>query len=608
MRPSLRLARNVPASWRSSSSRRSVAALFTVFCALAIAPVTRAYDLIGSAWPDGDIPLVLALAPPPSQQPLFDGAPDFNSVAESALQEWNVHLSRSRLVPVRNDGVERRRGNRINNVFFDATVYGMAFGENVLAVTLGSSNVATGRSTEKDVVFNSALTWNSYRGVLRSGIREFRRVALHEFGHVLGLDHPDQANPRQSVPAVMNSIVSSVEGLQSDDIAGARALYDVNSGAPSIAAHPQSRTVPVGNSYTMSVTATGVGPLSYTWTFSAAGTSDIEPLRLATGPTYTIGSVQLADAGVYRCVVRNSTGGMMTSNAATLAVTPLATSAATTLANLSTRGAVGTESNVLIAGFVIGGATPKNLLLRAAGPALADFGVTGALADPILRVRNGAGQIVAESDNWSAGSDAAAIGAASDRLGAFRFRDGSNDAAVVAQLPPGSYTATVSGAGGATGVALVEAFDADADAATARSRKLVNIATRGQVTGGDDVLIAGLVVDGPGPRTYLIRAIGPTLRNEPFNVTTAMRDPFLQVYRGETLLRENDDWDAPESAQPALREASQRVGAFPMTEVRSSSGLDAAMLITLQPGSYTAKVSGFEGSTGVALIEVYEVP
>jgi hypothetical protein len=90
-----------------------------------------------------------------------------------------------------------------------------------------------------------------------------------------------------------------------------------------------------------------------------------------------------------------------------------------------------------------------------------------------------------------------------------------------------------------------------------------------------------------------------------------LRDPFLQIYQGETLLRENDDWDASASAQPALREASTRVGAFAMLETRDTatqSGLDAAMLITLQPGSYTAKVSGFEGGTGVALVEVYELP
>jgi hypothetical protein len=101
----------------------------------------------------------------------------------------------------------------------------------------------------------------------------------------------------------------------------------------------------------------------------------------------------------------------------------------------------------------------------------------------------------------------------------------------------------------------------------------------------------------------LIRAVGPTLANAPFNVSGVLNDPFLQIYEGETLLRENDDWDAPLSAQPALRAAATRVGAFAL-QVRR----DAAMIVTLQPGSYTAKVTGFQGSTGVALVEIYELP
>ena len=131
----------------------------------------------------------------------------------------------------------------------------------------------------------------------------------------------------------------------------------------------------------------------------------------------------------------------------------------------------------------------------------------------------------------------------------------------------------------------------------------MNIATRGQVRSGEDILIAGLVIAGPGPRTYLIRAVGPTLRNAPFNIGGALNDPFLQVYQDETLLRENDDWDSPLSAQPALREAATKVGAFTLQSRR-----DAAMIVTLQPGSYTAKMTGFEGATGVGLIEIYEIP
>jgi len=184
-------------------------------------------------------------------------------------------------------------------------------------------------------------------------------------------------------------------------------------------------------------------------------------------------------------------------------------------------------------------------------------------------------------------------------LGAFQFHGGSRDAALLATLPPGNYSAVVSGVGDTTGVALVEAYDADPDAATSRTRRLVNIATRGFVGEGEDALIAGLVVNGPGPRTFLIRAVGPTLAKAPFNVhRDASAIPFCKFIRAKPAARENDDWDSPSPRNP--RCAPPRPASAPlrsMIERASGAGIDAAMLITLQPGSYTAKVSGFEGVT-----------
>ena len=567
-----------------------------------LATPLQAFDLLGTSWPDGNITMHLQLGP--ASGPLLDGSPDWATVAESALNEWNQHMTRSKFVAERNSTATISRSNRINNVIFRNDVYGQAFDARTLAVTLGSSSSATGRSTEKDVIFNANRTWNSYRGALRSGTSEFRRVALHEFGHVLGLDHPDQASPAQFVDAVMNSTISSgTETLRPDDIAGARAIYDpIPTGSiPAIAAHPQSRSLKVGESYTFGVTATGAEPLTYTWSFRPAGRTSSEIYRLATGASYTIGSVQVDDAGTYTVTV-SGPGGAVISNSATLNVAAIATDRDTTLTNISTRGVVGTGSSVLIAGFVVGGTTSKNILVRAAGPALSGFGVSGALADPVLSIANPAARVIAQNDNWETSEVASDLSAVAARLGAFQFKTGSRDAALLVTLPPGNYTATVSGNGG-TGVALVEVYDADADAVTARTRKLVNIATRGQVSSGDNILIAGLVVAGPGPRTYLIRAVGPTLALAPFNVSGALNDPFLQIFQDETLLRENDDWDTPLAAQPALGSAAQSVGAFPL-QVRR----DAAMIITLQPGSYTAKVTGFQGSTGVGLVEIYEMP
>jgi hypothetical protein len=252
---------------------------------------------------------------------------------------------------------------------------------------------------------------------------------------------------------------------------------------------------------------------------------------------------------------------------------------------------------------VIDGTTNKTVIVRAAGPALTGYGVSGALQDPRLEIiRFDTGATVAANDNWETGNNAATLSAAFTRLGAFGFAADSKDAAVLASLPPGVYTAKLSGVGSTTGVALVEAYDADPDAPTALTRKLLNISTRGQVGTGDNVLIAGLVVDGPAPRRYLIRAIGPTLAT--YGVAGALDDPILQIYdSANTLIRENDDWDTPPSGQQALLDAANAVGASPL-QVRR----DSAMIITLQPGRYSAKVTGFGSTTGVALVEIYELP
>lgn len=566
--------------------------------AAATVPAARAFSTYGRSWPSGEIVMHVQLGPAPGI--LSDGETSWGSVAEAAMNEWNAQISRSRLVALHDSTAPRGQGNRISNVFFAPDVYGEAFGTGVLAVTVSYRNFRT--TTESDIVFNSGKTWDSYRGWLRRDIVDFRRVALHEFGHALGLDHPDEAVPPQAVNAVMNSRVSNTEFLTGDDVSGIQSLYGTGiaaTGAPVILTQPAGTTVQVTGSYTMNVAATGGGALTYAWRFQAAGASMSEPFRLANGPSYTIGSVQPADAGTYSVTVSNASG-RVTSASATVNVMPLTTTSDTTLANISTRGVVGVDAGVLIAGLVIRGNTPKQVIVRAVGPSLGSFGIGGSLADPRLKIVDESGRVVAENDNWESAGNPAELGATFARLGAFQFQSGSRDAAVAVTLPPGSYTAQVSGAGGATGVALVEAYDADPNAATSRSRRLVNIATRGQVGTGEDVLIAGLVVTGPGPRTYLVRAVGPTLAYHA--VPGVLDDPFLQIYKGETLLRENDDWDSPASAQPALREAAQKVGAFPL-QVRR----DAAMIITLQPGSYTAKVSGYSGETGVGLVEIYEL-
>ena len=580
-------------------ARALLPALSAFTLALTLLPnPARAFNFTGVVWPDGTIPMHLQLDATPSG--LLDGATDWADIAESALNDWNAHLARAKFTVVRNSTATRARGNRTNNVFFSSTIYGTAFDSRTLAVTLGSSSTTTLAPTERDVIFNTARTWNSYRGALRGGITEFRRVALHEFGHVLGLDHPDEAEPAQNVAAVMDSIVSSVETLRADDIAGARALYDQT------ATHRPL----VGTPFTLAVSPAGTGPFTYTWHFRPTGTALVEEFRLPSSGSYTIGSVELSDAGTYVATATAPSGAFF-SQTAVVEPVAVATDSRTRLANLSTRGHVGIGGEVMIVGFNVSGPSAKTLLIRAAGPALGDLGVGTPLPDPLLTLNNAAGTAIGANDNWDASVDAAALSAASARLGAFAFKPGSRDSALLVTLPPGSYTAVVSGIAATVGNALIEVYDADPDAATSGSRRLVNLSTRGTVGTGDDALIAGLVVAGPAPRTFLIRAVGPTLTRAPFNLSGALLDPFLQLFRDQTLLRENDDLDAPLTGVPALRAAGDRVGAFRLLESRITalrSGLDSVMLVTLAPGAYTAKVTGFEGATGIALIEIYEMP
>jgi len=269
------------------------------------------------------------------------------------------------------------------------------------------------------------------------------------------------------------------------------------------------------------------------------------------------------------------------------------------LRNLSTRGQVGTGANILIAGFVVGGSAPKQVMVRAIGPSLTPFGITGALADPQLQLFNGT-TLIATNDNWGGAGD---ISTAANNTGAFPLNPTSLDSAILMTLPPGSYTAQVSGVGGRTGVALVELYDVD-NLSPFSSQKVMNVATRGVVGSGQNQLIAGFAVSGNTAKKVLIRAVGPTLGTAPFNVGGVLADPILRLVRSDnTIIRENDNWEAGNDVS-LINDASTRVGAFPL----APGGRDAAMLINLPPGTYSAQVSGPGTTTGVALVEVYEVP
>lgn len=260
-----------------------------------------------------------------------------------------------------------------------------------------------------------------------------------------------------------------------------------------------------------------------------------------------------------------------------------------------------TSFDPFVAGFVITGTSPKPVMIRATGPALAAFGLGGTLPNPKLELYRGAAKIQ-ENDDWSLAPNAADITATAARTGAFPLAASSTDAVLLATLEPGGYTAQVSSVTGASGVALVEVYDAGSTAVTAETPRLINISTRANVAGGEGLLIAGIVITGNSPKKILIRATGPALAA--FGVPGALADPLLKLYKGDVVLRQNDNWSDSATEAALLAAAGSATGAFALTPGTK----DAALLITLEPGAYTAQVSGVGGAAGAALVEVYEVP
>lgn len=269
--------------------------------------------------------------------------------------------------------------------------------------------------------------------------------------------------------------------------------------------------------------------------------------------------------------------------------------------NFSTRAQVGGGASVLVAGFVIPGEHAKPLLLRAAGPSLAAFGVTGVLADPQLQLFTGT-TLLAANDNWTTD---ATLAETMQRAGAFAFPTGSRDAAFSALLPAGAHTVQVGGTGGSSGTALFELYDL-ADPSVTEAAGCTNFAARGSVGSDQAPLTAGFVVSGYTTRKYLLRVAGPALAAAGLT-SGVLADPRLRLVRTagglEYAFGENDNWDGT-SAHSAVAEAAGKVGAFPF----ASGSRDAALVVALPPGIYTATASATGSASGIALLELYELP
>ena len=249
------------------------------------------------------------------------------------------------------------------------------------------------------------------------------------------------------------------------------------------------------------------------------------------------------------------------------------------LLNVSTRAQVKTGDGVMIGGFIVSGDNAKRVVLRAMGPSLAHDGITGLLSDPLLQLFDSAGVLVESNDN----------SITSDNSASPLKPDNSTESLLTAILPPGNYTAIVSGVGSSQGIALFELYDLD----PANSR-VGNISTRGEAGTGTDIIIGGFIVGGTEATRTVVRALGPSLSS--LGVSGALPDPRLELHDSDgTLLFSNDNWQSTQQ---------QEISA---TGLAPSNPRESAILATLQPGNYTALVSGAGTTTGVALVEVYDL-
>ena len=240
----------------------------------------------------------------------------------------------------------------------------------------------------------------------------------------------------------------------------------------------------------------------------------------------------------------------------------------------------------MIGGFIITGNAPKKVVLRGMGPVLANFGISDFLADPFLELHGSSGSLLQSNDNWkdTQQTEIEATGLAPGN---------DKEAAIVATLTPGAYTALLTGKNGATGVGVVELYDANTGVAS----QLGNISTRGFVQGGNDLLIAGFILGNSAANEHIaIRGLGPSLSQ--FGLSNVLADPTIELHdsNGVTLIT-NDDWGSDAVSAAALI----------ANNLAPSNPKEAGIYTSLPPGAFTAILSGKNGGVGIGLVEIYNL-
>jgi hypothetical protein len=271
------------------------------------------------------------------------------------------------------------------------------------------------------------------------------------------------------------------------------------------------------------------------------------------------------------------------------------------ITNLSTRSFVQTGEHVMIGGFIVHGTGPKRVIIRAIGPELTQYGITNALANPTLELHNGSGGLIATNDDWQTTILGGIIttNQVGDIQNSGHVPTAASESAIIADLQPGNYTAILRGVNNSAGVALVEVYDLSPGA----SSSLGNISTRSFVQTGEHVMIGGFIVQGTGPKRVIIRAIGPELTQ--FGIPDALANPTLELHNGGgAVIATNDDWQTTIIGGVIT---GNQVSDIQNSGHAPTAATESAIIANLQPGNYTAIVRGVNNTTGVALVEVYDL-
>ena len=274
------------------------------------------------------------------------------------------------------------------------------------------------------------------------------------------------------------------------------------------------------------------------------------------------------------------------------------------LGNISTRAFVQTDDDVMIGGFIVQGTEPKRVIIRVLGPELTQYGVPNLLVNPTLELHDHTGALIASNDNWRTTIIGGII--TSDQVTDIRNSGYAptdlRESAIVANLSAGNYTAIVRGVSRTAGVALMEVYDLNPEPTST----LRNISTRSFVQTGDNVMIGGFIVqqtEPTGGQRVIIRAIGPELTQ--YGVPNTLADPTLELYDADgDLIASNDNWQR--TIIGGVITSNQAI-AIRNSGHAPANRSESAMIVTLPPGNYTAIVRGVNNTSGVGLVEVYDL-